>query len=555
MALNLLACAAVCLRWVSWLLVALVIYGCHPLQRWKYRKLPGPPPTWLIGNLATIIRLGYPKALQQWGAEFGPVFKVWQGGNVLVVVGDAEAARVANLHNHSRPPIFFNFVGDELKFDKAGMLLAKGDKYWQSLKHAWQAMFHSSSLRGYTGLMNASMEQLVDVLAAKAETGEEVEIWRLFGCLTLEVVGSTAFGIQLDTMKEHARMAALEPSSITFDASDSDTIVLLKSLALQFAFKGPGDSLYALCNLLFPDACFLFRFLGTYLPDAALRKQIEARRQMRSVCYKIISRARQRSSGSGSCSGGDSAARRSDDGWEVVPPRRGALPAGGFISHLLSSDNKLIGRRFTDLEVAAQAFTATMGGYETSASLLAFAVHFIAQHPDKEAKLLAEVDVFGRHAVPTFDDCDQFPYLDAVLNETLRLLPPISLGTIREARTEMQLHGFTIPQGSYINAAIFSFQNSEKYWKDASKFEPERFLAEPFMPERAYNNPAFCAFGDGGRACPGVKLAKAVARIALIRLYQRFTLQLTPGQLPLAVHTNLTMAPTHGVKVLVKRRP
>lgn len=36
----------------------------------------GPPPTWLIGNLATIIRLGYPKALQQWGAEFGPVFKV-----------------------------------------------------------------------------------------------------------------------------------------------------------------------------------------------------------------------------------------------------------------------------------------------------------------------------------------------------------------------------------------------------------------------------------------------------------------------------------------------
>lgn len=48
-----------------------------------------------------------------------------------------------------------------------------------------------------------------------------------------------------------------------------------------------------------------------------------------------------------------------------------------------------------------------MGGYETSASLLAFAVHFIAQHPDKEAKLLAEIDAFGRDAIPTFDDCDQ----------------------------------------------------------------------------------------------------------------------------------------------------
>ena len=49
-----------------------------------------------------------------------------------------------------------------------------------------------------------------------------------------------------------------------------------------------------------------------------------------------------------------------------------------------------------------------MGGYETTASTLAFAVHFIAQHPHVEAKLLAEVDAFGRDAAPTYDDsCDQ----------------------------------------------------------------------------------------------------------------------------------------------------
>lgn len=59
------------------------------------------------------------------------------------------------------------------------------------------------------------------------------------------------------------------------------------------------------------------------------------------------------------------------------------------------------------MQVAAQAFTFIMGGYETTASMLAFAVHFIAQHPNVEAKLLAEVDAFGRDAMPTYDDCDQ----------------------------------------------------------------------------------------------------------------------------------------------------
>ena len=48
-----------------------------------------------------------------------------------------------------------------------------------------------------------------------------------------------------------------------------------------------------------------------------------------------------------------------------------------------------------------------MGGYETTASALAFAVQFIAQHPHVEAKLLAEVDAFGREAAPTYDSCDQ----------------------------------------------------------------------------------------------------------------------------------------------------
>lgn len=47
-----------------------------------------------------------------------------------------------------------------------------------------------------------------------------------------------------------------------------------------------------------------------------------------------------------------------------------------------------------------------------------------------------------------------------------------------------------------LQAAIFSFQNSDKYWEDAQMFRPERFLAKPDNSERASSLPAFCAFGD-----------------------------------------------------------
>lgn len=124
--------------------------------------------------------------------------------------------------------------------------------------------------------------------------------------------------VELQTVRNHAEFVARDVSNIKFDPADSDATLLLKSLAVQFAFAGerhgvctptdpmvrkvvviptvccaeatavntseecstpaeagPADSAYALCSLLFPDAALMFRFLGTYLPDAGLRKQLQ----------------------------------------------------------------------------------------------------------------------------------------------------------------------------------------------------------------------------------------------------------------------------------------
>jgi cytochrome P450 len=59
------------------------------------------------------------------------------------------------------------------------------------------------------------------------------------------------------------------------------------------------------------------------------------------------------------------------------------------------------------MQVASQINTFLLAGYETTASALAFTVYHVARNPDKEAKLLAEIDAFGRSRAPTLEDLDQ----------------------------------------------------------------------------------------------------------------------------------------------------
>ena len=92
--------------------------------------------------------------------------------------------------------------------------------------------------------------------------------------------------------------------------------------------------------------------------------------------------------------------------------------------------------------MAMQALTVLLAGFETTANTLAFACYLLARpcNAEKQAALAAEIDAYGRHQEPTFEDLDRLPYLDAVLKEALRLFPPAH-SVIREADRDLDLAG------------------------------------------------------------------------------------------------------------------
>ena len=97
----------------------------------------------------------------------------------------------------------------------------------------------------------------------------------------------------------------------------------------------------------------------------------------------------------------------------------------------------------------AQAFVSILAGYETTANALSFTVYCLSANPDKEACLLREVDAFGDD-VPSYQDLESFPYLDAVLRESMRLYPPATFA-VREASQDCTLAGQPpMPPGSLL---------------------------------------------------------------------------------------------------------
>ena len=90
---------AACPRWPQLLPArptpcqVVLVYGLHPVARWRLRRLPGPPFRWLVGQLPEMLGRGQEAAYAEWGRRYGGVFLIFQGGRPIVVLEDPGAAR------------------------------------------------------------------------------------------------------------------------------------------------------------------------------------------------------------------------------------------------------------------------------------------------------------------------------------------------------------------------------------------------------------------------------------------------------------------------------
>lgn len=237
------------------------------------------------------------------------------------------------------------------------------------------------------------------------------------------------------------------------------------------------------------------------------------------------------------------ALRRMDDYcYRLIARRRGQPGAG---TDLLG---QLIASGMSDDLIRDQLLTMFIAGHDTSTALLAWTLHLLSLHPDILARARAEIDTVVGERVPTNAHIRQLIYLDSVIKETLRLYPPIHLGS-RIAATDIVFRDFRIPAGTRVLYSIYLTHHDPKYWSTPETFDPDRFAPENAGDRVAYT---FLPFGGGPRNCIGAAFAQMEAKIVLARMLPRYDFQAVGGSV--RPRMRATLEPRPGVVVHVRRR-
>jgi cytochrome P450 len=210
----------------------------------------------------------------------------------------------------------------------------------------------------------------------------------------------------------------------------------------------------------------------------------------------------------------------------IIQQRKQNFRDGGdLLSSMILARDDHSGHGMTDEELRTQVMTLMLAGYETTASTLTWTWHLLSQNLQYTDRLRSEVRETLQGRLPCYGDLDHLPFIDMVLDESLRLFPPAwTLG--RRAICEDVIDGFYIPENTVLAVCIYVLHRDPRFWDRPDVFFPERFSLEN---SRGRNKFSFIPFGAGPRQCIGNNFGLMEAALVVACILQRFELHSVPG--------------------------
>lgn len=547
------------------LLTAAFLYGELP-RRYNPSNLPGPPGKWLIGNLDLFVKLGgYHKCYEQVTKDYGRVARVQMGHWPQIIVQEPALIKEIGLEK------FQYFQDRKMAFllrKNKGLLWSKGEE-WHKSRRALNPAFNSIKLSNFCPTIarhcNALTQRLNRVLDGK-NSNEPMDVFRLFGDLTMDVIGSTSFdaefGLQNMPMPgeegeaEVSKGASAQPN----DQQQKDILEAAKTIFMNSGGPmGTGGNLQKLVTVVVPFLLPIYKLFYPLLMTPEAKGLWKSIRTLDKVMGEILqgrSQFNTKISNNNDTTGDDSITTTNTS---ADTKKKKAFVDANFIDLVRKATDPDSGVALDSIEVRDQLNLFVLAGYETTANTLAFTTFLLAQHPEVERKLVEEIQRLAPNQEQSLDfkDLVEFRYTHNVVNEALRLYPPGAMLT-REAKETVTIGGknkgdkeYVIPKGAWVIIPVWSLHRDELFWGDkALEFDPDRFQDASKLTKYAH-----LPFGIGPRNCIGQRFAMEEVKLALIAIYRNYTFRLhDKTSLPLQLKAGITLSPTKGVWMTVQRR-
>lgn len=200
----------------------------------------------------------------------------------------------------------------------------------------------------------------------------------------------------------------------------------------------------------------------------------------------------------------------------------GAHPAGespDYVSMLLVARDKESGEGMSDKELVDEITTMIIAGHETTASALNWAWYLLTHHAEVAAKMRAEIDATPDEAVPTLEQMEALRYTNLVVQEVMRLYPPVWVISRRTIGPDT-LGGYVVPPGTDVFFSPYFVHRHPQFWEQPEVFMPERFADAKEKPRLTY-----LPFSAGAHHCIGETLAVYEMLVHLFKATRRYHLR------------------------------
>jgi cytochrome P450 len=200
-------------------------------------------------------------------------------------------------------------------------------------------------------------------------------------------------------------------------------------------------------------------------------------------------------------------------------------PRDDLVSMLIAARDPETGGEMSVRQVRDEVMTIIFGVYKGIPHALTWVWYLLSTNPHARERLRSELaEVLGGRA-PGVGDLARLPYLTTVIQEALRLYPPLWIWS-RPPIEDDEIAGYRIPAGMFVLMIPYVTHRHPDFWKNPEGFEPERFASDGPATRHPH---AYFPFGSGPRRCLGESFALMQLRLVVASVSQRFRLELAPG--------------------------